>query len=74
MSAICVQNFDDSLALQFTLGIAFRCHDASVLKADHTMTHAQAIEAQFLLDMTAEEQKKFTPSELLLCKHALEYK
>jgi hypothetical protein len=38
------------------------------------MTHAQAIEAQFLPKMAEEEQKRFTPSELLLYKHALEYK
>ncbi len=36
------------------------------------MTHAQAIEAQFLPNMTEEEHKRFTPSELLLYKHALE--
>ncbi len=43
-------------------------------KAIRVMTHAQAIEAQFLPNMTEEEQKRFTPSELLLYKHALEYK
>ena len=45
-----------------------------VTKAIRVMTHAQAIEAQFLPNMTEEEQKRFTPSELLLYKHALEYK
>jgi hypothetical protein len=34
----------------------------------------QAIEGQFLPNMTEEEQKRFTPSELLLYKHAIEYK
>ena len=38
------------------------------------MTHAQAIKAQFLSGMAEEEQKRFTPSELLLYQHALEYK
>jgi hypothetical protein len=45
-----------------------------VTKAISPITHAQAIEAQFLPNMTEEEQKRFTPSELLLYKHALEYK
>jgi hypothetical protein len=30
------------------------------------MTLAEAIEAQFLTNMTEEEKKRFTPSELLL--------
>ncbi len=38
------------------------------------MTHAEAIKAQFLPNMTQEEQKRFTPSELLLYKHTLEYR
>jgi chemotaxis methyl-accepting protein methylase len=37
-----------------------------VTKAIRLMTHAEAIEAQFLPNMTEEEQKRFTPSELLL--------
>jgi hypothetical protein len=41
-----------------------------VTKAIRQMTHDQAIEAQFLPNMTEEEQKRFTRSELLLCKHA----
>ena len=45
-----------------------------VTKVISLMTHAQAIKAQFLPNMTEEEQKRFTPSELLLYKHALEYK
>jgi hypothetical protein len=36
-----------------------------VTKAIRLMTHAEAIEAQFLPNMTEEEQKRFTPSELL---------
>jgi hypothetical protein len=35
-----------------------------VTKANRTMTHAQAIEAQFLPDMTEEEQKRFTVKEV----------
>ncbi len=30
------------------------------------MTHAEAIEGQFLPNLSEEEQKRFTPSELLL--------
>ena len=40
----------------------------------HPMTHKDALEGGFLQSMTEEEQKRFTPSELLLYKHALEYK
>jgi hypothetical protein len=45
-----------------------------VTKAIRLMTHAQSIEAQFLPNMTEEEQTRFTPSEPLLYKHALGYK
>ena len=45
-----------------------------VQKKTRIMTHAEAIEGQFLPNMTEEEQKRFTPSELVLYKHALEYK
>jgi hypothetical protein len=38
------------------------------------MTHAEALEGRYLLDMSEEERKRFTPSELILYKHALEYK
>jgi hypothetical protein len=44
-----------------------------VTKAIRSMTHAQAIEAQLLPDMTEDELKRFTPFGLLLYKHALEY-
>ncbi len=40
-------------------------------KANRCMTHADAIEGQFLPNMSEEDQKRFTPSELLLYKHAL---
>ena len=36
--------------------------------------HKYALEGGFLPSMTEEEQKRFTPSELLLYKHALEYR
>ncbi len=39
-----------------------------------SMPHAGAREGNFLLSMTEDEQKRFTPSELLLYKHALEYR
>jgi hypothetical protein len=45
-----------------------------VQKKTRSMTHAQAIEGQFRPNMGEEEQKRFTPSELILYKHALEYK
>ena len=45
-----------------------------VQKKTRIMTHAEAIEGLFLPNMTEEEQKRFTPSELVLYKHALEYK
>jgi hypothetical protein len=38
------------------------------------MTHAEAIEADFLPNMSEEEHKRFTPPELVLYKHTLEYK
>jgi hypothetical protein len=43
-------------------------------KVNRCMTHSEALEGQFLPNMSEEEQKRFTPSELLLYKHALEYK
>jgi len=44
------------------------------VKASQAMTHKDALEGGFLPSMTGEEQKRFTPSELLLYKHALEYR
>ena len=44
------------------------------VKAGQAMTHTDALEGGFILSMTEEEQKLFTPSELLLYKHALEYR
>ena len=38
------------------------------------MTHAAAIECQFLPDMDEEQRKRFPPSELILYKHAQEYR
>jgi hypothetical protein len=38
------------------------------------MPHADAMEGNFLPSMTEDEQKRFTPSELLLYKHAVEYR
>jgi hypothetical protein len=45
-----------------------------VQKETRSMTHSEAIEADFLPNMSEEEQKRLTPSELILYKHALEYK
>jgi hypothetical protein len=38
------------------------------------MSHAAALEGGFLPKMDEEQQKRFTPSELLLYKHAVEYR
>ncbi len=35
------------------------------------MTHAKALGRGFIPEMDVDEQKKFTPSELLLYKHVL---
>jgi hypothetical protein len=45
-----------------------------VQKKSRSMTHAEALEGRYLPDMSEEERKRFTPSELILYKHALEYK
>ncbi len=44
------------------------------VKASQAMTHKNALEGGFILSLTEEEQKRFTPTELLLNKHALEYR
>jgi hypothetical protein len=38
------------------------------------MTHKAALEGGFIPAMNKEEQKKFTPSRLLLYKHVVEYR
>jgi hypothetical protein len=43
-------------------------------KETRSMSHSEARAAEFLPDMDAEEKKRFTPSELLIYKHALEYR
>ena len=43
-----------------------------VQKKSCSMTHAEALEGRYLPDMSEEERKRFTPSELVLYKHALE--
>ncbi len=43
-------------------------------KEIRSMSHSEARAGDFLPDMDAEEQKRFTPSELLIYKHALEYR
>ena len=45
-----------------------------VAKSGKTMSHAAAMEGGFLPKMTEEEQKRFTPTELLLWRHAKEYR
>ena len=44
------------------------------VNASQAMSHKDALEGGFLPSMTEDEQKRFTPSELLLYKHALEYR
>ena len=43
-------------------------------KDTRSMTHTEARASQFLPDLDEDEQKRFTPSELLLYRHALEYR
>ena len=43
-------------------------------KQSQGMTPTEALEGGFLPEMDVEEQKRFTQSELLLYKHALEYR
>jgi hypothetical protein len=38
------------------------------------MSHAAALGGGFIPTMDEEQQKRFTPSELLLYKHAVEYR
>ena len=45
-----------------------------VAKGDSAILHSEALEGGFIPKMDEEEQKRFTPSELLLYKHALEYR
>ena len=45
-----------------------------VTKKSRSMTHAQALEGGFLQEMDEEELKRFTPTELILYKHAKEYR
>ena len=45
-----------------------------VAKSGKTMSHAAAMEGGFLPKMTEEELKRFTPTELLLWRHAKEYR
>ena len=45
-----------------------------VTTTSNKMSHAAALEGGFLSIMDEEQQKRFTPSELLLYKHAVEYR
>ncbi len=42
--------------------------------AGQAMTQKDTLEGDFIQSMTEEEQKRFTPTKLLLYKHALEYR
>jgi hypothetical protein len=50
------------------------CLPLPVAKGDRAMLHSEALEGGFIPKMDEEEQKRCTPSELLLYKHALEYR
>ena len=43
-------------------------------KETSSMTHAEAIVGRFLPDMDDEQRKRFTPTEIIMYKHALEYR
>jgi hypothetical protein len=45
-----------------------------VEKVARSMSHSQALEVGFIPKMDEEEQKRFTPSELILYRHALEHR
>jgi hypothetical protein len=45
-----------------------------IAKWDRAMLHSEALEGCFISKMDEEEQKRFTLSELLLYRHALEYR
>ncbi len=45
-----------------------------VIKPDSKMSHADALQGWFIPTMDEEQQKRFTPSELLLYRHAVEYR
>ena len=38
------------------------------------MTHAEALDGKFLPDLDEEQRKRFTPSELIIYKHAQDYR
>jgi hypothetical protein len=38
------------------------------------MTHAEALDGKFLPDLDEEQKKRFTPSELIMCKHAQDHR
>ena len=45
-----------------------------VQKDASSMTQAEALHGGFLLDLDDDEKERFTPSKLLLYKHAVEYR
>ena len=45
-----------------------------VQKDARSMTQAEALHGGFLLDLDDDEKERFTPSKLLLYKHAVEYR
>jgi hypothetical protein len=38
------------------------------------MTHAEALDGKFLPDLDEEQRKRFTPTELIIYKHAQDYR
>ena len=49
-------------------------HPFPVAAHGSNISHAEALEGGFLPKMDEEQQKRFTPSELLLYRHAVEYR
>ncbi len=48
--------------------------DPAPCPEDEEFLHAEAIDGKFLLDLDEEQRKRFTPSELIMYKHAQEYR
>ena len=51
-----------------------QCLPLPVQNKGSCMTQTEALKGGFLCDLDEEEKKRFTPSELMLYKHAVEYR
>ena len=43
-------------------------------KKSREMTHSEALEGQLLPNLDEEQRKRFTPTELIMYKHAQDYR